>query len=124
MDSSKAHIPKRTTRQGNEKWERYLKPDYSNEPYTKNEDEAILKVMEEAGNNFQITDLLSKFPHRSKFSLRKRWEILSTSKGLAKTSEDSFISRKAAAHKVVQKNQAGLLSPDDFVVRPKRKRKS
>mmetsp|Transcript_26094 Transcript_26094/g.40458 ORF Transcript_26094/g.40458 Transcript_26094/m.40458 type:complete len:510 (-) Transcript_26094:42-1571(-) len=119
-----AHIPNRSTSQAREKWDRYLRPDYSNEAFTKSDDEAILEAMQEAGDNFQVSDLYSKFPHRCRLSLRRRWEKLTTPEGLEKMSEVAFISRKAAGHKVVQKNQESLLSPDDFVVRRKRKRKT
>jgi len=119
-----AHIPNRSASQVREKWDRYLRPDYSNEAFTDSDDEVILEAMQEAGDNFQVSDLHSKFPHRCRLSLRRRWEKLTTSEGLEKMSEVAFISRKAAGRKVVKKNQESLLSPDDFVVRRKRKRKT
>ncbi|KAK8888226.1 hypothetical protein M9Y10_039290 [Tritrichomonas musculus] len=68
------HLPPRTARQCRERWCNYIDPNLTTEPWTPDEDEALLRIHEQIGNHWK--KLEEFFPKRSKNSIKKRWHML------------------------------------------------
>jgi hypothetical protein len=64
-------LPGRTGKQCRERWISKLSPAYTSEPWTKDEDQLLIRLQSELGN--QWSKFRSSFPHRSTISIKNRW---------------------------------------------------
>lgn len=71
------HLPPRTARQCRERWCNYIDPNLSQEPWTPEEDEVLLKIHEQIGNHWKKMEEF--LPKRSKNNIKKRWRLLTNS---------------------------------------------
>jgi hypothetical protein len=73
-------VPGRTPRQCRERWNNYVNPDLSNEPWTDRDDQFLLSKFQELGSKWQmIADLL---PGKSRNAVRNRIYNLNRNKAL------------------------------------------
>lgn len=68
------HLPGRTARQCRERWVNYLSPNVSRDPWKKDEDDLIVKLVSEHGQ--QWSKISSFFPLRTDVMLKNRWSYL------------------------------------------------
>lgn len=67
-------LPPRTPRQCRERWNNYIDPSLSQEPWTQEEDEILIRIHDQFGNHWKQIE--SYLPNRSKNSIKKRWTTL------------------------------------------------
>eukprot|EP00752_Nemacystus_decipiens_P011228 g9978.t1 len=74
----------RTSKQCRERWCHHLNPDINKGPYTRQEDETILKVHEKLGNKWSL--IAAKLPGRTENSIKIRCKALQRKNGGARIS--------------------------------------
>ena len=69
-----SYLPPRTARQCRERWTNYINPELSQNPWTKEEDKALIIIHQQIGNHWKK---IGKYlPQRSKNSIKIRWNFL------------------------------------------------
>ena len=64
----------RNARQCHDRWKYYLSPKVNNEPFTKEEDELLIKLVSKYGGMW--VQISKKFKNRSDIQMKNRWNIL------------------------------------------------
>lgn len=67
-------VPGRTPRQCRDRWMNYLKPNLKFDPWTKEEDELLISLVNTHGTHW--TKMISDFPGRSTNAIKNRWNWL------------------------------------------------
>lgn len=67
-------VPGRTPRQCRDRWMNYLKPNLKFDPWTKEEDELLISLVNSHGTHW--TKMISHFPGRSTNAIKNRWNWL------------------------------------------------
>lgn len=67
-------VPGRTPRQCRDRWMNYLKPNLKFDPWTKEEDELLISLVNKHGTHW--TKMISNFPGRSTNAIKNRWNWL------------------------------------------------
>lgn len=67
-------VPGRTPRQCRDRWMNYLKPNLKFDPWTKEEDELLITLVNSYGTHW--TKMISDFPGRSTNAIKNRWNWL------------------------------------------------
>jgi len=123
------HILGRANASVTDKWNRSLNPEYSARPFTKEEDEALLKAFRE-NPNCGWQDMQRFFPDRSSHRLMNRWSEIASDEDILRRCGDSLLGFGQNNHKTQstqasqqkEDRQALLLATSDLVVQV-RKRK-
>lgn len=66
------HMPKRNSRQVRERWFNYLRPDLNNTPWTKEEEELLLKKYAEIGNKWRL--IATFFENRTDINIKSKFQ--------------------------------------------------
>ena len=72
-----SHMPNRNERQCHDRWIYYLSPNINNEPFTKEEDELLFKLVSQMGGMW--VQISKKFNKRSDKQIKNRWNLLKKS---------------------------------------------
>ena len=95
-----AHMPNRNERQCHDRWIYYLSPNINNEPFTREEDELLFKLVSQMGGMW--VQISKKFNKRSDKQIKNRWNLLKKSYNSLKPemmSQHQLPSTNASLHK-------------------------
>lgn len=107
-------LPPRTPRQCRERWNNYIDPNLSQEPWTQEEDEILLHIHDQFGNHWKQIE--SYLPNRSKNSIKKRWSVLMTSE--SQPSQTNTSQYNDTSNLLVKKLPLVFLTPNNLNVPP------
>lgn len=107
-------LPPRTPRQCRERWNNYIDPNLSQEPWTQEEDEILMRIHDQFGNHWKQIE--SYLPNRSKNSIKKRWSALMASE--AQPSPSSINQLNDNSSLLVKKLPLVFLAPNNLNIPP------
>jgi hypothetical protein len=77
-----AHVPGRTPRQVRERFQHYLGPHVSTEPWTSDEDDLLCRLHDQLGSNWAA--IATRLPGRTNAAVKNRWNTAFKKKDLPK----------------------------------------
>jgi len=122
---AQVHFPHRAAKSVLEKWSLSLNPDISTQPYTPQEDKALLEAVSKAGGAADWKAISSKFPNRNRRSLFYHWTCIASKEDVLKRYEESYILKSVAKRGAVGYGEADDQMPlDEFVVCARKRNKT